>query len=109
MDIAKLPVPGSIKVILKCVKERGSKTEASGVCGTSIEFQQNIFPTEFSDHAPQRPRQDRQDSSVAGVCWRNTHISLSSCWIANCYRPGVKTIVGRNGVNQPAPRLTSAV
>ncbi len=42
MDITKLPVPGSIKVILKCVKERGSKTEASGVCGTSIEFQQNF-------------------------------------------------------------------
>ena len=42
MNIAKLPLPGPIKVILKCAKERGSETEAPGVCATSIKFQQNF-------------------------------------------------------------------
>ena len=32
MAIARLPIPGLIKVISKSIKERGSKSEASGVC-----------------------------------------------------------------------------
>lgn len=104
MAIARLPIPGLIKVISKCIKECGSESKASGVCVV-----QDVISTKISDHAPQRPRQDWQDSSVAGVCWWHTHVGLSSCWVANCYRPGLETIVGSNGVDQPAPRLMSAV